>query len=75
VNLPRDIVELQMLRNGVKQDQVRLKMKGGMKRAAAMVFLPDQVAPSGLQGRADDRGQMRFVIDQEDALGKFHSLG
>ena len=72
VNLLGDLVDLQMFRNGVEQDQVRLKMQGGMERAPAVAFLPDQISSGGLQSRPDDRGEMRLVIDQKYALGKGH---
>jgi hypothetical protein len=29
--------------------------------------------PAGLEGRADDRRQMRLVIDQQDAFGRAHA--
>ena len=42
------------------------------RRAPAVAFLPDQISSGGLQGRPDDRREMRLVIDQEYALGKSH---
>jgi hypothetical protein len=63
-----------MLRNGVEQDQVGLKMAGGMERATAVVFLPDEILAGRLQGRSHNRGEMRFVIYQKDAFGKGHGL-
>jgi hypothetical protein len=75
VNLLRDLVDLQMFRDRVEQDQVRLKMKGGMERAPAVVFLPDQISSGGLQRRSDNRCEMRLVIDQEYAFGKGHRSG
>ena len=50
VNPLRDRVDLQVLRLGVEQDQVGLEMQGGVERAWAITFLPDQVLPAGLAG-------------------------
>ena len=73
MNPLRDDVDLHVLRLGVEQDQVGLEMKGGVERSWAITFLPDQVLPAGLQGRADYRRQMRLVIDQQDAFGRAHA--
>ena len=72
MNLLRDLSQLQVPGRGVEQDQIGLKMKRGMKCASAVIFLPDEITPRGLQSRAHERGQMRLVIDQQDALGNRH---
>ena len=70
VNLLGDLVDLQVFGHGVEQNQVGLEMQGGVRARAGCVFLPDQILPGGLEGRSHDRGQMRLVIDQQDAFGK-----
>jgi hypothetical protein len=74
VNLVGDLVDLEMLGESVQEDEVGLKMKSRMERAPAMFFLADQISAGCLQRRSDNRGEMRFMIDQEYALGKSHGL-
>ena len=63
VDLLCDLIDFEVLRFGVDQDQVGLKMNRGLKRFPAIALLVNEILPGRPQRRADYRRQARLVID------------
>src|SRR5262245_54234082 len=72
MNLLCNFIQLQMFRCRVEQDEIRLEMERRMEGAPIMALLPDQVLACRQEGRSHDRGEVRGVINEKDALGTVH---
>jgi len=72
MNLLGHCIQLQMFRYRVEQNEVRLEMERRMEGAPVVALLPDEVLACRLEGRSHDRGEVRGVINEKDALGTVH---
>lgn len=72
MNLSGDFVEFEVPGYNVEQDQVGLKMEGGVEGTAVVILLLDQILPGRLESRPHGRSQVRLMSDEQDSLGKGH---
>ena len=72
MNLLRDLIDLEMLWLGIKQNEIGVEMKRGRECSAAVILLPNDVLAACLQCRTNERSQTRLVIDKENALASSH---
>ena len=68
VELLRDRVDLETFRLGIDQNEVGPKIQRRGECFRAIIFPSKNVLPARCQRRTDERGQARFVVDEEDAF-------